>query len=409
MLRQKWLPGVVLGGVVTSVFSIALSNVLFGLALLLWLWDCWLRRKVYLRFPSFSPYLLAFVGAVLLSIVCSQDVSTSLPYLQKLLKFLYVFLIFTYVREDQARKALYLVFVLAGISALYGVSQYYWLMEVDLLNRVRGFMSHWMTFSGQLMLASVALTAQLLFGRRQAQGRGDADEAAPERGSGTGGRGLFRRAAWAILLALLLFTLTLTLTRSAWIGATAGILVLLAVRSIRWTGLISGGLLVLFLLLPAAFQQRVYSGFDLKDMTTRIRVELFLTGQNILQSHPWTGVGPRLVPQVYEEYALSAEFPGWAYQHLHNDFIQIGAEMGLIGLLAWSALWARLLWDLGMSLRRSHPGRSPDLAAVGLGAVIAFLCAGLFEYNFGDAEVLILLLFLITAPYVGKLPRQQAA
>ena len=407
LIRQKWLPWAVLGGVAASIFSIALSNVLFGLAILLWLWDCWFRRKIYLRFPIFSPYLLAFVGAVLLAIVFSQEVGTSLPYLRKLLKFLYVFLIFTYVQEDQARKALCLVFVLAGLSAAYAVGQYYWFLEVNLLNRVRGFMSHWMTFGGQLMLASVALTAQLLFGRLQkARVPADANRSAPA--IPICGSGPFRRVPWVTLLGLLLFALILTLTRSAWVGTTAGIFVLLAARNIRWTGLISGCVLVLFLLLPDSFQERVYSGFDLRDVTTRIRVELFLTGKNILRSHPWTGVGPRLVPKVYEEYKLSAEFPEWAYQHLHNDFIQIGADMGLIGLFTWSALWARVLWDLGMKMRSSQPGRNTDLTAAGLGAVIAFLCAGLFEYNFGDAEVLILLLFLITAPYVGKLPRQQA-
>ncbi len=314
---------------------------------------------------------------------------------------------FTYVQEDQARKALCLVFVLAGLSAAYAVGQYYWFLEVNLLNRVRGFMSHWMTFGGQLMLASVALTAQLLFGRLQkARVPADANRSAPA--IPICGSGPFRRVPWVTLLGLLLFALILTLTRSAWVGTTAGIFVLLAARNIRWTGLISGCVLVLFLLLPDSFQERVYSGFDLRDVTTRIRVELFLTGKNILRSHPWTGVGPRLVPKVYEEYKLSAEFPEWAYQHLHNDFIQIGADMGLIGLFTWSALWARVLWDLGMKMRSSQPGRNTDLTAAGLGAVIAFLCAGLFEYNFGDAEVLILLLFLITAPYVGKLPRQQA-
>jgi len=36
----------------------------------------------------------------------------------------------------------------------------------------------------------------------------------------------------------------------------------------------------------------------------------------------------------------------------------------------------------------------------GVGVLAAFLLAGLFEYNFGDSEILILLLFFITIPYV---------
>jgi hypothetical protein len=36
----------------------------------------------------------------------------------------------------------------------------------------------------------------------------------------------------------------------------------------------------------------------------------------------------------------------------------------------------------------------------GVAVLAAFLLAGLFEYNFGDSEILILLLFFITIPYV---------
>lgn len=407
MIPQTWLPWTILGGVAASIFSIALSNIFFVLAILLWLWDCCLRRRIHLEFPNFSPYLLTFVGAVVLSVVCSEDVRVSVPYLQKVVKFLYVFLIFTYVREDQARRALHLIIMLVGLSAAYGVCQYFWLWEVDLLNRIRGFMSHWMTFSGQLMLASVALTAELLFGRLGNTPKASTDGRCP-RIMATVRCGAFRMLPWAALLGLILFALMLTLTRSAWVGATAGILFLLAAWNIRWTGVILAGLVILFFLLPDSFRTRVYSGFDLRDTTTRVRVELFLTGKNILQSHPWTGVGPRLIPTVYKDYQQSTEFPGWAYQHLHNNFIQIGADMGLIGLLTWCALWARLLWDLGMKMRRHRLLGNTGWAAAGLGGLLAFLCAGLFEYNFGDAEVLILLLFLITAPYVGKLPRQEA-
>ena len=48
-----------------------------------------------------------------------------------------------------------------------------------------------------------------------------------------------------------------------------------------------------------------------------------------------------------------------------------------------------------------------DVAAAGLAALIAMLAAGLFEYNFGDSEFLMLLLGLLTLPYAAT--RQTAA
>ena len=42
------------------------------------------------------------------------------------------------------------------------------------------------------------------------------------------------------------------------------------------------------------------------------------------------------------------------------------------------------------------------ISTAALGAGVAFLLAGLFEYNFGDTEVLTLFLFIMGAPYVFR-------
>jgi hypothetical protein len=42
------------------------------------------------------------------------------------------------------------------------------------------------------------------------------------------------------------------------------------------------------------------------------------------------------------------------------------------------------------------------LAAAGLGAIVAMLTAGLFEYNFGDSEFMMLFLALISLPYAAR-------
>jgi hypothetical protein len=44
------------------------------------------------------------------------------------------------------------------------------------------------------------------------------------------------------------------------------------------------------------------------------------------------------------------------------------------------------------------------LAAAALAAMAAMLGAGMFEYNFGDSEFLMLLLILITLPFAAARP-----
>ena len=84
--------------------------------------------------------------------------------------------------------------------------------------------------------------------------------------------------------------------------------------------------------------------------------------------------------------------------HLHNVPIQIAAERGLPALAAWLWFVAVALRDLWRQVRL---GPMKAVAAAGLAAVIAMLAAGMFEYNFGDSEFLMLLLGLMTLPFAA--------
>ena len=362
---------------------------------------------------------------VLVSISFSDDVVTSAGYLKKLVKFSYIFLIFTYFSREQVELTLKATLVLLGVSAAYGILQYYWLLEVELLNRIRGFMSHWMTFSGQLMFGCVTVAGYLLenllpqrkrktAARAQKSGESKVNEMnrsfrflrARFQDSSSANLNIsdWRVAGWLALLIFFLFTLALTLTRSAWLGTLTGLFLLLAFCRFRW---LAGAVLFfpfLLFLAPENFHQRLLSALDPSDPTTRVRLELLQTGTKMIAAHPLAGVGPRMVARVFDQYRVNHDFPGWAYQHLHNDFIQIGAEMGLIALLLWCTLWGRLFWDF-FHFAFSCPSSFADsryryVSLTAASALAAFLFSGLFEYNFGDAEILILLMFLITAPYV---------
>ena len=85
--------------------------------------------------------------------------------------------------------------------------------------------------------------------------------------------------------------------------------------------------------------------------------------------------------------------------HLHNVPLQIAAERGLPALAAWLAFIAILLSSIWPE--RLYIGEQRFLAAVGLAAVISMVAAGMFEYNFGDSEFLMLFLMLVTLPFAA--------
>ncbi|MFQ5738347.1 MAG: O-antigen ligase family protein [Acidobacteriota bacterium] len=391
---DRWISFAVMATVISSLVSVAVSSIFLGAAVLLWVASAVQKREVRLRCPPFTPILALFGCAVVISILFSTDAGYSAVYLIKLVKFLLVFFVFTYLSRRWIEWTLRAVLGVLALSALVGILQYFWLMDVNLLNRIRGFMSHWMTFSGQLMMGAVSLTGLLLIYFRQ--GRREAGSAAPGRLAMEPSPWL-----WVGVLLLMLFALLLSLTRNAWLGTLLGVACWLTIYDWRW--LIPVGLLsvVALLLLPGSFKQRLVNGFDPNDATTRSRLELLQTGKRMIWDHPLTGVGPRMVPKLSARYRGSHEFPDWLYQHLHSAPLQIAAEMGLLTLVVWMALWGVLIRDF-VRMARSAPTDffSHYLAVNGICVLVGFLTAGLFEQNFGDSELLTLLLFLITAPYV---------
>ena len=88
--------------------------------------------------------------------------------------------------------------------------------------------------------------------------------------------------------------------------------------------------------------------------------------------------------------------------HLHNVPVQIAAERGLPALAIW--LW----FIVGLTVALAKQMRvkvQKMLAATGLAAVVSMLAAGMFEYNFGDSEFLMLFLVLVTLPFAAEMAK----
>jgi O-antigen ligase len=238
--------------------------------------------------------------------------------------------------------------------------------------RPEGSLTLYMTYSGVVMLVLCSATARLLFYREQ-------------------------RIWPGIALPALAVGLAVTFTRNAWVGAMAAIGTLFAIRDRRLLlalPLVAGLFLVTA---PDALRSRALSTFDVQDPSNRDRVAMWTIGWRIVLDHPLAGVGPDMVKEVYADYR-PAQYVNPTNPHLHNVPIQIAAERGLPALAAWLWFVAVALRDLWRQLGR---GPMSALAAAGLSAVIAMLAAGMFEYNFGDSEFLMLLLGLMTLPFAA--------
>jgi putative inorganic carbon (hco3(-)) transporter len=156
---------------------------------------------------------------------------------------------------------------------------------------------------------------------------------------------------------------------------------------------------VFLLAAPGDIQQRFFSIFDSGNLSNRDRLAMLEAGGRIVRDHPLTGVGPDMVLRAYPQYRTAdavLEMP----PHLHNVPVQVAAERGLPAVAVWLWFVAVAAIDLKRLFDKATARRW--LPAAGLAVVVAMLTAGLFEYNFGDSEFLMLFLFLITLPFAAS-------
>ncbi len=365
-------------GHLLTVFGIALSNIFLGLTLLATPWVL-RRRQEPVPLAGLAPmivplgvYALWLVG----SIAASFDPVASVSGLRELFTLAALPLAPLLVRgEREVRRLVDSLIVVGALMAGAGLVQYlagYGGLE----RRIRGPFSHYMTFSGLLLICDLLLIAGL--------------------GPGSRRRGVWRWAALVVINVALLGTLT----RSAWVGLGLTLTLYLLIRAPRWLLAYVPAALLLAFLAPPRILERVSSITDLQDHSNYDRVCMLEAGATMVAERPLFGMGPEMVERRYAIYRPPSA-PRYEVPHLHNSFLQLAAERGLPTLAAYLALlagsaavaWRRYVREGGKA------GPRADLYIGMLLALLAFNLAGLFENNWGDTEVQRPALFLLAIPF----------
>jgi len=367
--------------------QITIAYILFVPLLAGWLATGW-RYESFRRALSHPLTALAGVFALLvaLSVAFSVDPRASFRALPSLSLLLLVPITIDLVDAAGRARAILLSIAASGTAlALFGLIQLAH-RGPDLQNRIHANLSHYMTLSGLTLLAGCVLLGFLF------EGRG--------------------RERWLAVVAVLPFVaMVFTLTRGAYVGAVGAVTAFLAVRRPRGLLLVVPALVAVFFLLPRDVRHRAASIADPTDTTNRDRIAMARAGGRMIADRPIFGLGPELVKPYYTLYR-DPDAPRWRVPHLHNNVIQIAAASGVFAAAAYLALLGLFFWRVGalLRIRRSNAGLTASgdqtlIAAAAFLAVAAASVAGLFEYNFGDKEVLMATLPLLALPFSRAMSR----
>jgi O-antigen ligase len=412
--------------ILTLLISVTATQVFLAAATLAYLTHL-LRSRPTISFPPLKLPLLLFCLTTLNSILWAEHPAGGWVAVRKLVLFLILLLSVNLVTSARHLGALFRgLFFVSALAGLVGTAQFviqyhsvrhlhhdsvYYYMT---LTRIHGFVGDWMNFGGQQMLVFTALLAFLLLSHcvipsaarnlallRGGSRRKDQSKIPRCARNDTVQHGR-AKGLYGLVMAVVATSLVLNFTRGVWLGCFVATLYIVARWKPRTLWVIPVLLVIAYLAAPSMIRRRVSLAFHpTDDPALAIRLEMWGAGLRMVREHPWVGVGPENIPQVYTQYLPPGTTPMVGYHdHLHDNLLQLAAERGLPCLVAW--LWFMLV--LGWNILRIRGRLSSErwVADAAFAAWLAFLAEGFFEYNFGTSPVLMVFLFLMSTPFVAE-------
>lgn len=207
-----------------------------------------------------------------------------------------------------------------------------------------------------------------------------------------------RREKIAVLLSLGVTAVALILaaSRGGYLALGAGLVYLM----LRLSRGLRPAIVLLLLLVPILFVvpntsiQRIIHPSQGEEQAVQFREITWRAGVKMFESHPLTGIGPgRFMDQV-----VSYENPNEeTVQSLaHNTYIEVAAELGIFGFLAWVAILVMGILTLTRFTKKEDPAIPQILRemSIGLQAALVMTAVGIFFLSASWFRFLWLLMFL---------------
>ncbi len=382
-----------LGFAFFSPWSIAGAQTFLILGLLLWLVKILISGKwKFIHTPLNIPILL-YLTTQVISVIFSPFKVHSLLALKEEWLLLLFFLVVNNARDEgRIRKLISVLITVSCLVGLYAIWQHYSGMDLyrhkllepkDGVFISLGLFDHHLTFGGYYMLVFLLAVVITLSYKRQG----------------------IRRILDLISPVILGLSLLFSYARSAWLGAVTGMLSFGFLRGKKFALFFTLGVIVLclavFVIEPTSWQ-RIKEISLSKDKIESTRIRLWQTSWNMIKDKPIWGIGLGNFSQLFNQYKVEGKYDN--YSHPHNDFLNVAVNSGLLGLLAYLYLWAVFLYtSIKAVLRNKKAGFLYSVQLGGIVSMVAFLFASLFQCYYTDAEVNMLVMFILGITTVANL------
>jgi len=362
-----------------------LPKLLFARLLLLALATLWLIRvartgEVRLRRTRLDFPLMAFIGSAILSTVLAVNRNVALfgtysryEGLLTLATYIALFwlVVQTLANADEARTIVRWMFIGAYVVSI-----------IAILQSVFGSLAGGGVGGETAFSFGGLVRADATFGNPNALATFLAMLLPPALDEFVLARSMSSRLLALNLLVVMSLAIGLTFSRSAWVGAAVGVVLVLAARrpwqrpsfvmafsaSALFLMLVAAGAIFLHGGLPLARSTlaRALSVTDVASGSGLTRLHIWRDTLRLVASRPITGYGPDTFGLIYPQFQTGDWTPGFLVDKAHADVLQIAATQGLVGAAAY-------VWVILAFIRAFWRGRT------GRGAIAMF--AGWIAYQ----------------------------
>lgn len=342
------------------------------------------RPKARIEVAEFGPYYILFMAFVCSAFLTSLSWSQSMRFVGfHLAAFLLAVLVVSSVKSYEQIQTMVIV-VMAGVTvaALYGcyqgvigvevvANQQDMALNAGMPGRVYSFFDNPNNFA-ELLVMLTPLNYAIFLNVKDWRGK---------------------------LMALVSFgicgiALAFTYSRSGWIGFALATVVFIAF----WNWKLIPVLIILGIccipLLPETIYNRILTIGNTSDSSTSYRFAIYQASGVLMKDYWWRGVGlgSDVLTQAFKNYPTM--FDGNYPIHTHNNYLQVWAEMGILGAIAFLGA---ILYQLKMGIKSftaCKDQRVKNMLAAALAGFCGILVISIAEYTWFYARNMFTYFFL---------------
>lgn len=388
------------------------GQVLLLLTLVAWLARGLRQKRVVLPATPLAVPLLLFIYVALVTLLDAPSLALGLKEVAKWVEMLLlIWLVLDLTADLPPQRAPWLLLGILALAAaaqgVFGIYQFFWrgeapehFMVLGRFYRAFGTFDQPNPFGGYMNLTALLLLGAFVgvFSNQWSVIRGQWGKLLTD----------YRLLLIGLATAVTVGGVLVSWSRGAWLGFAVGTAVLILFLPRKWwhgmvllggVGLVGGGLLLVGVAtnrLPVGIVQRVTSGFtqglpiddvrgvDITDENFAVveRLAHWQAAAGMARDHFWLGVGFGNYAAAYSDYRLI----NWAAPlgHAHNYYLNLWAEMGLLGLLAYLLFWTAVFWQnkwLLQTLEAPQRGLALGLLAAWTALAVHHLVDNLYVNN----------------------------